>query len=311
MITVQELMTPVGTFVAPEQGLCEVLALMQRNRHSCAVVLQEREVVGLITERDLVSVLARMLEADALSQVCAGSVMSPNPRCVSAKASLLDALKLARESEQRQIPVLGEDNALVGMITQTDMTQAYIQVLERQSELISANRTLKMESLQDSLLGIGNRRAMERDLETLRHQPGRQYALALLDLDWFKKYNDYYGHLAGDRALQRVSGAIKLHLRQHDSLYRYGGEELLLLMLDTDLEGAWQGANRAREAVQNLHIEHAPSPLGVLTLSAGVASDPGQDLESLIASADRALYYAKTHGHNRVVRSGVKETAPC
>ena len=201
------------------------------------------------------------------------------------------------------MPVVDERHQLVGMITQTDIAQAYIHILERQSELVTANRALKAESLQDSLLMIGNRRAMERDLKRLFAQPGRHFALALLDLDWFKKYNDLYGHQAGDRALQQVSGAIKRHMRQGDSLYRYGGEELLLLMTDTDLEGAWQGANRVREAVQQLGIEHADSPLQMLTLSAGVASDPKADLQTLIAYADAALYFAKTHGHNCVVRS--------
>ncbi len=302
-MTVQELMTPVGTQVTPGQRLIEVLALMRRNQHSCAVVKDGDRVVGLIRERDLVAVLARALESESLEVGSAADVMTANPVCVSAGASLLEALKLAREYHQRQIPVVDERGALVGMITHTDMAQAYIQILERQSELVSVNRVLRAESLRDSLLDIGNRRAMEQDLETVAAHPNRSFALALLDLDWFKKYNDYYGHQAGDRALQRVSEAISCQLREGDTLYRYGGEELLLLMLDTDLEGAWQGANRVREAVQSLGIEHAPSSLGVLTVSAGVASEPGVEISRLIASADRALYRAKTQGRNSVVRA--------
>ncbi|UZJ44884.1 diguanylate cyclase [Marinimicrobium sp. C6131] len=307
MITVQELMTPVGTQVDAGQSLIEVLAMMRRNQHSCAVVKDGDRVVGLIREKDLVAVLARVLESGSVAVGQAADVMTVNPVCVPAAASLLEALKRAQEHRQRQMPVLDEQGMLVGMITHTDMAQAYIHILERQSELVSVNRVLKAESLRDSLLNIGNRRAMEQDLEVLAAHPERRYALALLDLDWFKKYNDYYGHQAGDRALQRVSEAITRHLRQGDTLYRYGGEELLLLMLDTDLEGAWQGANRVREAVQQLGIEHAPSPLGVLTLSAGVASEAGVGVSHLIASADQALYYAKTHGHNSVVRAQVSE----
>lgn len=303
MMTVQELMTAVGTQVAPDHPLIEVLALMRRNQHSCAVVKQDDRVVGLIRERDLVAVLARALESQSLEVGCAGDVMTANPVCVPARASLLDALKLAREYHQRQIPVVDEQGSLVGMITHTDMAQAYIQILERQSELVSVNRVLRAESLRDSLLNIGNRRAMEQDLERVAAHPDRRFALALLDLDWFKKYNDYYGHQAGDRALQRVSEAISSQLREEDTLYRYGGEELLLLMLDTDLEGAWQGANRVREAVQHLGIEHAPSALGVLTVSAGLASEPGVEVSRLIAAADRALYCAKTQGRNSVVRA--------
>lgn len=302
MMTVQELMTPVGTQVNVGQSLIEVLALMRRNQHSCAVVMDGDRVAGLIREKDLVSVLAQVLESGRVVVARAADVMTVNPVCVPAGASLLEALKRAQEYRQRQMPVVDDRGALVGMITHTDMAQAYIHILERQSELVSVNRALRAESLQDSLLNIGNRRAMEQDLQVLATHPKRRFALALLDLDWFKKYNDYYGHQAGDRALQRVCETITGHLRQGDTLYRYGGEELLLLMLDTDLDGAWLGASRVCEAVQKLRIEHAPSPLGVLTLSAGVASEPGVGVSQLIASADQALYYAKTHGHNSVIR---------
>ncbi len=303
MITVRDLMTPVGTYVRPEQCLTDVLALMRRNQHSSAVVCDEQQVLGLIRERDLVSALSEMLESNTLENRQAREVMLADPVCVAESASLLEALRLARERHQRHMPVLGDEGTLVGMITHTDIAHAYIKIMEHQSELVSLNRTLRAESLQDSLLQVANRRAMERDLSALAGRPEQHFAIALFDIDWFKKYNDYYGHMAGDRALQRVCSAIQSQLRCGDTLYRYGGEELLMLMLGTDRGGAMKAADRARDAVQQLAIEHVASPMGVVTISGGVACDPAADVDGLIAGADQALYQAKTRGRNRIAQA--------
>lgn len=303
MITVQNIMTPVETVVEVGDALSRTLALMQRHRHSCALVVDAGRVIGLLTERDLSDVLAQSLELGGLSDCAVGEVMTPEPQCLEEHASLLDALKLARDLHIRHFPVLGESGALVGIVTQTDMANAYIRILERQTELIQTNQTLERASLRDPLLAVRNRRAMDLDLSRVLAQAqslGQSMAVGLLDLDRFKSYNDYYGHLAGDQALKSVAKAVEENLRQGDTLYRYGGEELLLLMPNTDLEGAWQGADRARQAVERLNIEHVVSPLGRLTLSGGVAAGCTVDADGLIAAADRAMYQAKSAGRNQV-----------
>lgn len=304
MITVQNIMTSADTLVEAGALLSDVLALMQRNRHSCALVVTDGRLSGLVTERDLSAVLALSLERGSLSDCPVANVMTTDPVCVRADTPLLDALKLVRDLHVRHFPVLSEAGELVGIVTQTDMANAYIQILECQAELVDTNQALKVASLRDPLLSVGNRRAMDLDLTQMLDQArvrGQEFAVGLLDLDWFKSYNDYYGHLAGDQALQEVALAVQDNLRQGDSLYRYGGEELLLLMPDTDLEGAWRGANRAREAVERLNITHEPSPLGRLSLSGGVAAGRHIDPKSLIAAADEAMYRAKRTGRNRVL----------
>ena len=104
----------------------------------------------------------------------------------------------------------------------------------------------------------------------------------------------------GDTALKAVAKAITATLRQGDRLYRYGGEELVLLLPDTGSEGAQQAAERARAAVQDMALDHKDSPLNVLTLSAGAAAGCEDDWQSLVAQADERLYQAKEGGRNKV-----------
>ena len=174
--------------------------------------------------------------------------------------------------------------------------------------LLASNQELQMLAMEDPLLGIGNRRAMERDLDythsaAIRYM--RLYSIILLDVDHFKLYNDCYGHQLGDQALIKIATHIKTSVRSADKLFRYGGEELLLLLPETDQEGADVLARRLVQSIHDREIEHKDSKYGVLTVSAGISGfDPRTDTESdwhgLIARADQALYRAKSAGRNRV-----------
>jgi diguanylate cyclase (GGDEF)-like protein len=303
MIAVQDLMTPIGSFANEGDSLADVVAMMRANNHSCVVIGDTEGVRGILTERNLAAVLAEVLVAGDLVNFPVSEVMTPDPVCVHHRASLLEALTLTRSHKLRHLPVINDARQLVGMITHTDMLNAYVSLLEHQTELISTNRELRAQSRQDPLLDIGNRRALEFDVKQvadLARRRRRPYAIVLFDVDLFKKYNDYYGHQAGDLALQQVADAIRHSMRQGDSLYRYGGEELLMLMPDTDQVGALQGADRARVAVESLALVHERSPGRVLTISAGVASGCEEDDAALIAAADKALYRAKADGLNCV-----------
>ena len=129
-------------------------------------------------------------------------------------------------------------------------------------------------------------------------------SIVMLDVDFFKKYNDRYGHQKGDECLKaaakKVEGAVP---RASDLAARYGGEEFVLILSETDEEGARWVANRIRQQVMELKMEHEDSPYGCITLSCGVSSViPGDDLsvDKLVKSADNALYLAKKHGRNAV-----------
>jgi diguanylate cyclase (GGDEF)-like protein len=130
-------------------------------------------------------------------------------------------------------------------------------------------------------------------------------ALVMIDVDCFKQYNDIYGHPAGDECLRRISEVIKASKnRPGDLATRYGGEELAVLLPDTNLAGAIAVAEKIRVAIYNLHIEYPQGPAGVVTISAGVdAFVPVRDGNipfELVQAADKALYAAKSSGRNRV-----------
>ncbi|MBO9998879.1 MAG: CHASE2 domain-containing protein [Cyanobacteria bacterium SID2] len=178
----------------------------------------------------------------------------------------------------------------------------------------------------DSLTQVGNRYACDRFLEQIwhySHEHHQPLSIVLCDVDFFKNYNDTYGHQAGDSCLQEVARAIQRAVRQNDFVARYGGEEFIAILPNTKIHDAASVAQRICDTVKSLHLAHARSQLGVVTLSCGIASDERdssteRDLDfsasapsnavpnarfhssnDLIEAADRALYLAKAEGRNR------------
>jgi diguanylate cyclase (GGDEF)-like protein len=133
----------------------------------------------------------------------------------------------------------------------------------------------------------------------------------MFDLDLFKRINDSYGHLVGDRALHLFTDILRSVVRPHDFLGRYGGEEFALVMPGIDKAAACAIVERCRQAVERRCIEHGGHPLK-MTVSAGVAAfgEDGSNLETLIKAADAALYQAKKCGRNRVVAASSTDMPP-
>lgn len=180
-----------------------------------------------------------------------------------------------------------------------------IQQGELYEQLRTANQRLAQLATTDELTQVANRRSFEQVL----HQEWRRMAraqlslsLIMLDIDYFKQYNDTYGHLAGDRCLVAVAQTIaQAANRPGDLVARYGGEEFAVILPETTLENATYLAETIRQAILDVHLPHEVSPLGCITISLGVActrpqGDPQPEL--LIAAADAALYRAKAHGRN-------------
>lgn len=179
-------------------------------------------------------------------------------------------------------------------------------VAERTLHLEQANAELERLSTIDGLTEIYNRRFFDSQIDQYwrRHMRSRTpVSLALLDVDFFKKYNDHYGHQAGDFCLQQVAAAMRRVLRRPgDLVARYGGEEFAVL-LDEDADGAKRVADNLRREIEALAIEHAPSHKGVVSISVGVAStvpDAHQKIPDFIRTADQALYASKEGGRDRV-----------
>lgn len=179
-------------------------------------------------------------------------------------------------------------------------------VLERTQALENSNRQLAVLSATDGLTGVANRRYFD---EAFAREWGRTartgetLALVMLDVDYFKSYNDHYGHLSGDDCLRDIANLLTTHYRRTgDVVARYGGEEFVLLTQVTDAVAAFGAADALREALHNLALPHAASPLGVVTVSIGLAvcvPSAHDSADSLLQHADQMLYQAKAAGRNR------------
>lgn len=160
---------------------------------------------------------------------------------------------------------------------------------------------------QDELTGLANRRHLNLALaqEWARFKRSEQpFALAMIDIDFFKPYNDHYGHLVGDACLRQIAQVIQSGMRRAGDLAaRYGGEEFLLILPNTHAQDARRLADTVRRSVEQLNLPHAKAPLGRLTVSIGVAAMADGDYvdaAALLRAADDALYRAKNEGRNRV-----------
>ncbi len=194
----------------------------------------------------------------------------------------------------------------VRLISASRVTALHRRLAYQNSELERLNRKLFDQSREDPLTHLGNRLRLHEELEVLHGRVaryGHSYCAVLCDVDFFKSYNDTYGHLAGDEVLKRVADMISGNLRGGDMAYRYGGEEFLIILPEQDPRSASVVAERLRRGVEELAIPHrARTPPGVVTVSVGLAtlSADEKSADDLLKEADAALYVAKEMGRNRV-----------
>ncbi|MHB8950710.1 MAG: diguanylate cyclase [Rhodoferax sp.] len=182
-------------------------------------------------------------------------------------------------------------------------------VAERTRELEISNAKLAALRSIDGLTGIANRRRFDEmfAIEWARAKRNRQpLSVAMLDVDWFKNYNDHYGHQAGDECLRQVAQVLAANVRRSGDLAaRYGGEEFVLIAPNTDKDSVQRMAAQICIALKQLELSHALSPYGCVTASIGFANiaPTQQDIspDLLVKQADEALYRAKQQGRNRAV----------
>ncbi|EUB75551.1 response regulator receiver modulated diguanylate cyclase [Pseudomonas sp. GM41(2012)] len=177
------------------------------------------------------------------------------------------------------------------------------------------NDLLRSMALMDGLTGVANRRKFDEDLladwrQCFREQ--KPLSLILVDVDYFKRYNDRYGHLAGDGCLKSVAQALSETVRRpYDLVARYGGEEFACILPNTDLRGAVELAEKMQRNIRSLGIEHSASDVDrVVTISLGVATlvpTAVLEFQALIVAADKQLYEAKKTGRARVCSSFIDE----
>ena len=209
---------------------------------------------------------------------------------------LSDRVQFDMQKANRRLAEQAEELAALNLAMATEIEQR--KVLEAE---------LKRLATTDVLTGVASRRSV---LELLEHEiarsrrEGEPLSLLALDIDNFKKINDAYGHAAGDEALKAFVGPCRLGLRASDIFGRSGGEEFLAVLVGADLYQAVGIADRLRQSVAALRLHHGGRAFGI-TVSGGIAAlGDGEEIDSLLARADEALYQAKRSGRNRIETAG-------
>jgi diguanylate cyclase (GGDEF)-like protein/PAS domain S-box-containing protein len=263
---------------------------------------EAREVVG-----QSAALLLGRADAEAMGQLLRAHVAGRAPGFVGSRSEMQgvrkDGAPLVLQAAVSEVRAAGE-HFFVAVVT--DITEQR----RAEAQLQAANGRLEQLSSTDDLTGLANRRALMAHLQQLWLHALRDHkplALVLIDVDFFKRYNDHHGHQAGDGALRAVADLLRATGRRATDLAaRYGGEEFVLLLDHCDLDAALVRAEQLRQALADKALPHGNAPLGRLSVSIGVHSGvPHRDLRpgQWVAKADEALYRAKAEGRDRVLAS--------
>jgi two-component system, cell cycle response regulator len=222
----------------------------------------------------------------------------------SDRAHLLAGMEAGADDYQRK--PLDLDELEARLLSAARVVELHRRLASRTAELRHDSTRFYAASRTDALTGVGNRLRLDEEVSAMLSRAaryGHRCALAICDLDFFKAFNDRYGHVAGDEALRRVATGMRANLRAADTVFRYGGEEFVVLLVEQSLADATFVMDRMRAEIERLAIA-SPATGGALTVSVGVAEvDPNRDSvpADWIARADAALYVAKSQGRNRVI----------
>ena len=289
-----------------------------RTQLGWTVIVRQPESLALLAASEvrrtmLLLGIAGSLLAMLIAWLAAGRISSPLQRLSLAAARIREG-----DSDGSLPPLEGSEELRCLSESLRGMTQSLQQgrqaladinasleqkVQERTNELERANVELTLLARKDGLTGLFNRRAAEdrMDEEFVRHRRnGQPLGMLVLDIDHFKRINDTFGHAAGDEALRCVAHGLERMCRASDFIARIGGEEFLVLLPETSLDGAMQVGEKLRQGIADLDVPG----VGAVTVSVGIASMPPHGrvpIRDVLKLSDDALYAAKTGGRNRVV----------
>ncbi len=287
----------------------DVITLMDHLLNDCVLIYDREKPVGIITTKDVIRLFG---ENRDLSQSISNHMSQPI-QTVAYDASIKKALDFIKAKNFKRLIVRDRDGFVVGQITQGELiTRVYSRwselVRSNDAHLKEANRALQMRatkfeemSVIDHLTGIYNRVKFEQELQkeidrVVRYNT-EPFSVLFFDIDHFKKVNDNYGHAMGDVVLQQLCQTVSKHMRLTDILARWGGEEFVVILPSTPLEGAREVAEKIRHTINELVFDE----LGNISCSFGVGQFvPSDNFHSLILRVDEAMYKAKANGRNRV-----------
>ncbi len=277
------------------------------------VILSENDYLSEMREAvgsTVVVVLLSMLACTSLVYITANRVTKPILEINEAAKKLTDGELIVLDEGNRN-DELGElkksFNKMAKRLTNL-VVNLEGEVKNRTIALEERNKELERLSFLDGLTGIANRRSFDERIRNVWNTSLRNIrplALIMLDIDWFKNYNDSYGHLAGDDCLKEIGKLLKEHTRRTSDLSaRYGGEEFIIILEDMELDKVVFFAENIRKNIELLNIEHRTSPFKKITVSVGIAyTIPSREMviDEFIKMADQAMYQAKERGRNSLV----------
>lgn len=331
---IDQWMTENPVFMEATDSLGMTIRMMREHRIGAMLVMEKQGLVGVFTERDLLSLVENLSDGDLLLQPIA-DFMTQKPITVNSDESFSVVYMKMRVNNIRHIPVLNGSD-IVGIVSLRDLAEFYEKRIESDLEknrsqveqlrrffdltenhegkkIIAELERLEELSLTDFLTGLYNMRYLNARLtEELERAKRHQAHLCVIfcDIDFFKQVNDRYGHQFGDFVLKEIGQLlvskvddIKIiaRLRKSDVVARYGGEEFVVILPETSKKNALEVAERMRQAIAEHHFQgHGKSVY--VTMSFGVAEYPKDSLDrdSLVQCADLAMYQAKKSGRNRV-----------
>ena len=293
---VKEYMTSPILSVDNDATLKEVADFMNSDKTSVVLVRNKNHgYIGVVTDADFTHKVA--VKEYSVNTTTIESIMSAPIKAVDGSIFMADANRIMCQSGIRHLAVT-ENGEFIGLLSAMNFFDYYKDVEEHLSNL----------AVHDGLTGIYNRRYFDETLAREWKRTMREKAplsLIMLDIDYFKKYNDTYGHQAGDECLRQVATTISGALRRPaDMAARYGGEEFVVVLPNLKLEDSAKFGETIRAKIEALKMEHKQSDANpFITVSLGIASVVPSSIssyEELVGAADKALYSAKNKGRNRV-----------
>lgn len=296
-------------WIAKETKTAEILEQMVHDATDSVMIVEERKPIGIFTTKDVVKVIRQNVDLE----VPISTYMSTPVDTLGKHATVKEALDFLANKQYKRVVVVNEDGSLSGMITQKELislaysrwamlTKEYQEELSKiNAALIKKNEQIEHLASRDPLTNLYNRYKFSK-LFDLSHRAMVEregvMALVMVDVDFFKKINDTYGHGVGDRVLVAIAELFMSHLREEDIICRWGGEEFVLLLPSANLHNALALAEKLRVQIQKMEIE----PVNTISASFGVTQLRAEDnLKSVVDRADAALYRAKSAGRNCVM----------
>ncbi|HEX7857107.1 MAG TPA: diguanylate cyclase [Sphingobium sp.] len=310
--TLLDLKEVVGRFlpnIAPD--LAGRLYLLDQERHAVVEACSWLDPVHSRTEFSPIACWA--LRRGLAHRPCGESMDVPCDHLDYDDGALTDTLCLPLTAQRKTLGLLYFEPHGTGDGAKTP--EVYLHMLAENIALALANlhlrEALREMALGDPLTGLANRRHFDEimDLELAdAERLGQPISCVMLDIDHFKRFNDNFGHQAGDTVLREVGRALKASLREKGKAFRYGGEEFLLLMSGFDAAQASERCEEIRTRIESLRVVHAGRELGPITISIGLATVPEHCTgDRLVKTADAALYRAKAAGRNRLVVASARQ----